>query len=475
MVFSAFGFVFIFFPAFLLIHYLLKPSARNAFLMLSSLVFYGVGEGARIWILVASVLLNYAAAILISVFQRGRGHRVVARLVLCLAVLANVGMLAYFKYATFVTSNLRALFEHFGCEGAISVYTVALPMGISFFTFQGLSYVVDVYRGVVTAAHNPVTVGTYIVLFPQLVAGPIVRYSDIAVELAHERSISVQRFAQGVTRFSIGFCKKVLLADTLAVVADGVFALPTSLLSFGSAWIGVVSYALQIYLDFSAYSDMAVGMGTMLGFTFPENFDYPYVSRSIREFWRRWHMTLSGWFRDYVYIPLGGSRGGAFRTCLNLIIVFFLTGLWHGASWMFVLWGLWHGAFMLAERVVPRHAARYPVGAFAQHAYVLSVVLVGWLFFRCESVVQVAAFLRCMLGMKGFDILPAREFLPPLYAVVALVSILVATPIRSRILSAMSCSCILRYSVWFIGLMLLIVAMLRVLAGSYSPFLYFRF
>lgn len=335
MIFSSTLFLFIFLPATLLVYYIIPSKylkARNIALLCASLVFYAWGEPKNIILVLISIVCNYLFGILLGKFAESQGKK---RLVLVLAVVFNLGLLGYYKYWNLFTFGM--------------LWKVALPIGISFYTFQIMSYVIDVYRGVVAVQRSPFKLGLYIALFPQLIAGPIVRYADIEAQLS-ERTTNLKKFASGVRRFIVGFSKKVLIANVVALTADNIFAMDTIDRPAATAWLGVICYALQIYFDFSGYSDMAIGLGRMFGFEFLENFDYPYISGSVREFWRRWHMSLSTWFRDYLYIPLGGNRRGTTRTYINLMIVFACTGFWHGASWSFLIWSL--------PRCVPCRRAR---------------------------------------------------------------------------------------------------------------------
>jgi alginate O-acetyltransferase complex protein AlgI len=396
MLFSSPIFLFLFLPLLLAVYYLGARWVRNTLLMLASLLFYAWGEPRLIVIMLASVAMNYVLALLVGAL-RGRSA---ARWVLILAVAANLGVLVYFKYALFLIDSLNGLLGVLALP-PLRWHSVVMPIGISFYTFQAMSYVVDVFRGEVRAERNPINVALYIALFPQLIAGPIVRYVDIAAQI-RERQVTVAGFAEGVQRFIIGLGKKMLIANSAAVVADVVFKIPANELGTGMAWLGIVCYTLQIYFDFSGYSDMAIGLGLMFGFRFLENFNYPYIAKSLTEFWRRWHISLSTWFRDYLYIPLGGNRAGPRRTYANLLVVFFLCGLWHGASWNFVVWGLFHGAFLVLERLgLGRLLERIPT--VLRHAYLLLVVMVGWVFFRAEHLGHAWAYLAALAGFAGAD------------------------------------------------------------------------
>ncbi len=378
MVFSSPIFLFLFLPITLGVYFVLPKRARNIWLLAASLVFYGWGEPKFLAVMLASIVCNFLLALWIARLA-DRRH---ARLVLALAVTVNIGLLVAFKYTDFIVQSLNAGLGALAVP-PLTVPAIALPIGISFFTFHALSYVIDVYRGDARALRNPFDMGLYISLFSQLIAGPIIRYHDIAAQL-QERSVTRSLFARGVRRFIVGLGKKVLIANTLAVSADLIFTIPGDQLTMGLAWLGVLCYALQIYFDFSGYSDMAIGLGLMFGFRFLENFNYPYISQSLTEFWRRWHISLSNWFRDYLYIPLGGNRVAPWRVYLNLVIVFFLCGLWHGASWNFVVWGLFHGTFLVIERMgLARRMAEWHQPF--RHVYAMLVVLVSWVFFRADS------------------------------------------------------------------------------------------
>src|SRR4051794_11454776 len=399
MVFSSPVFLFIFLPLVLALYFAANTGLRNLILLVASLLFYSWGEAP--WVMLASIGINYALGLWV---ERLEGRRA-AWVVVALCVVVNLALIATFKYAGFLLRNVNALLALFGARPVAGgdgdlPDALHLPLGISFFTFHAMSYVIDIYRRQARAMRNPLNMALYISFFPQLIAGPIIRYHEIASQFLSRR-VTAEGFADGARRFVIGLGKKMLIANTVAVAADGAFSADPDRLTPGMAWLGVVCYTLQIYYDFSGYSDMAIGLGRMFGFTFPENFNYPYVSASITEFWRRWHITLSNWFRDYLYIPLGGNRRGPLRTYANLLTVFFLCGLWHGASWTLVAWGLFHGTFLIVERLAARARGGAPAGPtwrpFA-HVYALAVVMVGWVFFRAESFGQATTFLRAMMG-----------------------------------------------------------------------------
>jgi alginate O-acetyltransferase complex protein AlgI len=476
MIFSSAVFLFLFLPVVLAVYFLLPARLRNLWLLGTSLVFYAWGEPRFVLVMLASIGANYFLALRIGRSKDAGGRKAY----MALAVVANLGLLVVFKYADFLVGNLNALLEPLRLA-PLSLPGIALPVGISFFTFQALSYVIDVYRREVPVQRNPLDLGLYIALFPQLIAGPIVRYHDVARQLV-ERVVTRQGFAYGVERFVAGLGKKVLIANTLAVQADLVFAIPADQLTAPVAWLGVVCYTLQIYFDFSGYSDMAIGLGYMFGFRFLENFSHPYVAQSITEFWRRWHISLSTWFRDYLYVPLGGNRGSALRTYRNLVLVFFLCGLWHGASWSFVVWGLLHGFLLVVERMgLARIMARWPRAL--RHVWTLFFVMIAWVFFRADSLPQAEGFLRAMFGLS-----PATgvEHSLALYidgpTILALVAGAVgSTPVLAfarQHLNARSSrpndALIGASEVVALSIVLLACSMMLA-AGTYNPFIYFRF
>ena len=496
MLFSSSVFLFHFLPMVLLLHLLAGKRFRNTLLLAASLYFYAWGETLLVAIMLVSIACNYGFGLWVA-HARETGGR--AKLAVGVAIAFDLGLLIVFKYANWLWENLQLMFgsqaapllgwAHPSDLFANAIGTgeghLRLPIGISFFTFQAMSYVIDVYRRDVAAQRNPVRFALYISLFPQLIAGPIVRYRDIAVQLA-ERTVSRDEFASGVRRFVLGLGKKMLIANTLAVPADAIFALQPELLPANVAWIGILCYSLQIYFDFSGYSDMAIGLGKMFGFDFLENFRHPYVARSVTEFWRRWHISLSSWFRDYLYIPLGGSRRGSARTAINLLIVFLLCGLWHGASWSFVVWGLFHGGFLVLERVgLGERLRRLP--RIAQHTYVIVACMLGWVFFRAADIEQAMTFIGSLFGTRGFSFesQPLHAFLESPAWLALLAGIVGSTPWYSRLservencesesrLFALTATArvggVLLLSLVF-GLSVMLLA-----AGTYNPFIYFRF
>ena len=393
MIFSSVTFLFLFLPIVLAGSFFAGKRYRNHVLFAASLLFYIWGEGGYLLLLLFSILATFYLG---RMLEKSSGYR--QKMLLALGILLNLLPLFLFKYLHFTVEALAPIFVFAGKE-PWQMGSIHLPAGISFFTFQAISYLIDVYRRVVKAEQRILNCGLYIAMFPQLIAGPIVRYHDIARQLV-QRTVTSQGFALGAERFVFGLAKKVLLADPLGTKADQLFNLPLQELSTGDAWLAAICFTLQIYYDFSGYSDMAIGLGRMFGFTLPENFRYPYISRSMREFWRRWHISLSTWLRDYLYIPLGGSRIGVPRTLANLLIVFLLCGLWHGANWTFVVWGLWHGLFLVLERLVPlqqNSVLRQGLGWL----YTTTVVIIGWVIFRSPTMEVAWQIIQIMSGMQG--------------------------------------------------------------------------
>ncbi len=475
-------FLWVFMPVVLGVYWLLPPRHRNAILAISSLVFYAYGAKGQVITLLVCIAVNYLAGIAIGRAETDRARNTA----LTLVVVFDVGMLGYWKYAGFLSRQVDALAELLG-NGSSPILRIALPIGISFFTFHQLSYVIDVWRGRSAALHRPLDFATYIAMFPQLIAGPIVRFHEISHQLEEIRTRRIDDFAAGFPRFAWGLCKKVMIADTIAPVADAVFGQPAGNLTTTSAWVGVIAYTLQIYFDFSGYSDMAIGLARMFGFHFPENFARPYSAVSITDFWRRWHMSLSQWFRDYVYVPLGGNRAGTFGTYRNLYIVFLLTGLWHGAAWTFILWGLYHGTLLVYERVNPhlRGAHGLPPEEMGRgreawlRARTFFLVLLGWVFFRAPGLDRAFGILEAMFVPRDFgldlatDIALTRERL----VVILLASTVVALPrglVMGRFLDSSrdSWARSTRLAVILVGAP---IAALLVAAGTFSPFLYYQF
>lgn len=476
MVFSSPIFLFLFLPTVLGLYFASPKRAHNSILLVASLLFYAWGEPRFIAVMLASVLGNYILAMLVEAAKPGfRRHLAIGA-----TVFLNLGLLGFYKYANFVVENvnfLRGLV--FPASTPYPLVPIELPLGISFFTFHALSYVLDVYRGDARAQRQPFTLALYIAFFPQLVAGPIVRYHEISDQLFDRRS-SVPTFAAGAERFMLGLAKKMLIANVVAVPADALFTLDPTKLTTAGAWLGIVCYSLQIYFDFSGYSDMAIGLAALFGFRFPENFNYPYISQSLTEFWRRWHMSLSRWFRDYVYIPLGGNRGSTYRTYFNLITIFFLCGLWHGASWVFVVWGLYHGSFLVFERMgLGTKLTSLP--RVLRHAYAILVFMIGWVFFRSTTLGQATAFLGAMAGRGSAAQLDLNLYVNKevmLAIVVGLVASTPVVPFSRQKLAAMPNGPLTRGAgVLRVGAFVtcFLFSAMRLSAGTYNPFIYFRF
>jgi alginate O-acetyltransferase complex protein AlgI len=465
MVFSTPIFLCLFLPLFA-VAYTLLPR-KNLILVVASLFFYAWGEPLFVLLMVAVAWVNYLFGRLVDWHSPYRSRY------LALAVSINLGVLLVFKYLGFIVENLNYVINGFGLP-SWPVPNLPLPLGISFFIFQAITYVVDVYRRHSPPARGFSDVLLYISLFPQLVAGPIVRYKEIA-ERIRSRHSDWQRVLSGAELFVIGLAKKVIIADSLSVPVDHIFTMPSAELGFGLAWFGAIGFALQIFFDFSGYSDMAIGIGRTLGFDFPDNFNQPYRSRSIQEFWRRWHMTLSRWFRDYVYIPLGGNRLGVARTYLNLLVVFMLTGLWHGASWNFLVWGLIHGMFLIFERI---GLGKWLKSAWTPlaHFYTIGLVLVGWVFFRAENIPSAVAFLKVMIG---FTQTPASAFLgdlanPYVLFVLLLGAVVAMLPEQIRQTGTVTPLRLpmLRYSALALSILF---SLALIMSYSHKAFIYFRF
>lgn len=457
-------FLCVFLPAAFCLHLLLPGMrAKNFLLVVASLVFYAYGEPIYVILLVASSAGNYILARLTGECPKIR------KFTMTLAVVINLGLLVIFKYSGFLVETFNSV-----TGAGIPVPQVRMPIGISFFTFQALSYVIDVYRGDASVQKNFGKVLLYISFFPQLIAGPIVKYHDVEAEI-NNRKQTPEEIGKGIRRFIAGLSKKVLIANTMGLVADNLFGAAATGITGPGAWLGAVSYMLQIYFDFSGYSDMALGLGMMFGFHFHENFDYPYISASIREFWRRWHMSLSGWFKEYLYIPLGGNRRGKFRTVVNKMIVFVCTGIWHGASFNFLFWGIYHGFFLMLEEYIPFIGKKGgKLKSFFQHVYALLVVCVGFVFFRADTMKQGCFWIREMFtdfGWKASAMSLTLQQLTPVYLVTLAAALVAAVPVNSM----------LKKYKWYEGFTYVLslagfaLCVLSLAGGTYNPFIYFRF
>ena len=471
MVFSSLVFICIFLPVVLILHSVIKnKNVKNGLLLAASLLFYAYGEPVYVLLMLASALVNYISALLLEKHQN--------KFILILTVILNIGALVVFKYTGFLMTNVNALFGL-----SLPIPEIRLPIGISFFTFQALSYVIDVYRRNVAAQRNYAKLLLYISFFPQLIAGPIVRYVDVAREI-DERTVNTEKIAFGLRRFIVGLGKKVLIANAMGAAADYIFNHGAANLNILAAWIGAVAYLMQIYYDFCGYSDMAIGLGKMFGFNFKENFNHPYIASSIQEFWRRWHISLSYWFRDYVYIPLGGNRKGKVRTVLNRITVFFLTGLWHGANWTFIIWGMFHGLLLLLEEFIPP-IKKLP--KFLGHIYTLLAVTVGFVVFRADTIGEAGLFIGKMFS--GFDFSAGAmsfsvQALTPYFIVMLIAAIACSGPLHklTKLVSELevkenltSQEKLLQTASFILAFALLAWCIIRLAGGSYNPFIYFRF
>jgi alginate O-acetyltransferase complex protein AlgI len=483
MAFSTSVFLFLFLPAVLFLYFLVPGKMKNMLLFIVSLFFYAWGEFFYAFLLLLSACANYGFGLWIGGTQKN-DH---VKIGLCLAILYNLGLLCWFKYANFIADSVNLLFLKSN-KAPLIPHAVHLPIGISFFTFQALSYLIDVYRRDISACRKPLNVALYISLFPQLISGPIVRFQHIAAAL-NERSSHMSDVVEGIRRFIIGIGKKILLADTLGYTADAVFSLPDSQLAITLAWLGALSYTLQIYFDFSGYSDMAIGLGRIFGFRYHENFNYPYISQSITDFWRRWHISLSTWFRDYLYIPLGGNRCGTIRTYYNLVLTFLLCGLWHGANWTFIIWGLYHGFFLVVERIT-RGSSWLTLWRPFRHIAALAIIIIGWVIFRAETTHHAFVFLKTMFGVtQQQSYFSAWLYMDSKYLLAFTISIIAATPlcktivpqIRSLVtylsLQVLSTRLDILISTGqvFILAIILFLSILQMSTASYTPFVYFRF
>jgi alginate O-acetyltransferase complex protein AlgI len=454
---------------------LLKARYRIYFLLLASLLFYAWGEPLYVLVMLLSIAINYTFGLLIHV-STAKNNRMmklqaahISRILLFIAVICNLGILFYFKYLDFTLYTIDRFFH----TGFIA-HNIVMPIGISFFTFQGMSYVIDLYRGKVSVQKNPAYTAFYISFFPQLIAGPIVRYIDIEKQI-YSRDVSIEKFVSGAKRFIIGLSKKVIIANNIGFTVDQIFCIPANEHSIPVAWLGAICYAFQIFFDFSGYSDMAIGLGKMFGFDFPKNFNLPYCAKTVTEFWRRWHISLSSWFKDYVYIPLGGNRKG--NVYVNLLVVFAVTGLWHGAALQFIVWGLWHGFFLVVERLFGiREENRKSIVPLRCIATLL-VVAIGWVFFRSPGLRYALKYIGVMFGMlksenTGFSV----GFFMNQKVIAALVLAVIASTPLPRFINLKCRRCAYyKYFSYVITLVLLFISIIFVVSSSYNPFIYFRF
>ncbi len=485
MVFSSLLFLFRFFPIVLVLYFLVPRKLKNAVLFFSSLVFYAWGEPVYVVLMLFSTVVDYTHGMLVDKLMK-QGKERKARWVVASSMTINLLLLGFFKYADFLIGSINGVLGT-----GIPLLKLALPIGISFYTFQTMSYTVDIYRGEAKVQRNIISFGAYVALFPQLIAGPIVRYQTIAEEL-QERKETSSDFSEGINRFLLGLGKKVLLANNIGMLWDSISAMGGQELSVATAWLGILAYSFQIYFDFSGYSDMAIGLGRMFGFHFPENFNYPYISKSITEFWRRWHISLGTWFREYVYIPVGGNRKGRLCQIRNLAIVWLLTGIWHGASWNFVVWGIYYGIFLIVEKVfLLKRLERLP--RWLQHVYTLLVVAIGWVIFAFDSMGVGFVYLKNMFGFGGIAWIN-REFIYLFYtnALWLVLLVLGSTELPKKLVKKLEAKLhqtperAAGKAVWYqdglltlgqniVYIIIFFVSVAYLVDATYNPFLYFRF
>lgn len=466
MLFSSISFIYVFLPAVCFLYLITRKELHNPILLIASIIFYAWGEPRYLAIMLVTIMVNYLGALLIEKYPLKK------KLTLTLTIAANLGFLIYFKYFNFILGNINALLHT-----NIDFIKVVMPIGISFYTFQAMSYLIDVYRGECKAQKDIYKLALYICLFPQLIAGPIVKYHDVAEQI-DSREVNFEKVDIGVKRFIIGLAKKMLLANTMGAIADKIFVQAPDTFTPLVAWIGSFAYSLQLFYDFSGYSDMAIGLGLIFGFRFMENFNYPYISKSITEFWRRWHISLSTWFRQYVYIPLGGNKISPNRTYINLAVVFFLIGLWHGASWNFIFWGLWNGFFIILEKMTGWHKETdKPFINFLKHIYTIFIFVLGWVMFRADNMHYAAIYLKNMFGLvKVHDIAYGISYYGDTVEILTfIIAVICAMPVFSKILEIKQERKILRsiVNIWLIILFILSTA--AIAASTYNPFIYFRF
>ena len=473
MSFSSPSFIFGFLPIFLTVYFLTTTRFKNLLILIASLLFYFVDGGLLTIILCGSILINYSIALYFV-----NSHGAVRKMALGIGVFVNLLPLIYFKYWGFLIHSMNDAARLFESKYLFASTNILLPAGISFFTFHSISYLVDVYNHKIKPSTSLVDFGMYMSNFPQLIAGPIVRYSEI-VDVVRDRKIRVEQIYSGIFAFAIGLGKKIILADNVGKIADGIFALPSNELTLGMAWVGAFAYALQIYFDFSGYSNMAIGLGRLMGFEFPINFDQPYRSQNVTEFWRRWHMTLSRWFRDYLYIPLGGNRDGRVKTLFNLFVVFCLCGLWHGASYCFIVWGIYHGVLLIIERELLSRF-RFAMAGWIGQAITFLLVMIGWVFFRSISLDAAVDYLSVMFHINTSQILSPIMPIPfgldnITYMIVATVCAIFPTERLVRLSIFARSGNVLVACQGITALLLIIFSCMLIAANGFNPFIYFKF
>ncbi len=469
MLFSTMTFIYVFLPIVLLLYLVTKKELHNPILLVVSIIFYAWGEPKYLAIMLLTILINFLGAIFIDKYQK---HK---KLILIATIIGNLSFLIYFKYFNFLIENYNNIFH-----ANLEPLNVIMPIGISFYTFQALSYVIDVYRNECKAQKDIYKLALYICLFPQLIAGPIVKYHDISDQI-DSREVNFQKVSYGVKRFIIGLSKKILIANTMGAIADKIFIQDPHTFSHFTAWLGAFAYSFQLYFDFSGYSDMAIGLGAIFGFKFLENFNYPYISKSITEFWRRWHISLSTWFKQYVYISLGGNRVGRLKTLRNLGIVFLLTGIWHGAAWNFVVWGIWHGSFIILEKVlnIKDFELKYTKlwVKILQHLYCILIFIIGWVMFRSDTMKYAWDYLMNMFGLlhlKPDDfVYTIPYYIDRIEIMTFIVAIFCSIPLFKNILTIENKYAKLFINMWL--LLLFFLSTITIASSTYNPFIYFRF
>ncbi|MCI6693337.1 MAG: MBOAT family protein [Clostridium sp.] len=467
MVFSSLAFIFVFLPILLLVYFISAYKYKNIILLIFSIAFYTLGEPRYILLIIISMIINYILSILIYNNNKNKDKK---NLLLFTTILLNIAIMIFFKYYSFIIDNVNIIFN-----SSLKVIEIPLPLGISFYTFQLISYIVDVYKGKVTPQKNLVKFSLYLLMFPQLVAGPIVKYSDIEKQIDY-RKINIIKFGQGVERFIIGLAKKVIIANNLGLIWDEIKLVNIESLSLFSAWIGIIAFTLQIYFDFSGYSDMAIGLGKMFGFDFLENFNYPYISKSITEFWRRWHISLGSWFKEYLYIPLGGNRSGKLIQFRNIIIVWLTTGLWHGASWNFVVWGLYFGFILYFEKIFLKKILE-KLPKIICNLYTMIIVIIGWVFFDSNNLTSAVEYIKVMFGLGNVNYDSLGKYLFSTNILLILISIVMSTNIINKLIEQIKKTYKSKDLIFivFIKTMIFIISIAYLVSETYNPFLYFRF
>ncbi len=469
MVFSSLTFMFVFLPIVLILYYIVPKKFKNLFILISGLIFYAWGEPVYVLIMIVSTLIDYTAGLLIYRFDKSK---TIKRICLIVSLLMNLGLLGVFKYSGFIMQNIDIIL---GTSLYDPNHALPLPIGISFFTFQSMSYTIDMYMGKIKVQKNPISFAAFVTLFPQIVAGPIVRYDDIAREL-DDRTVNLDCIYEGILKFITGVGKKVLIANNIGMLWTSVKGLEASELSVLTAWLGILAFTLQIYFDFSGYSDMAIGLGKMMGFNFPQNFNYPYQSKSISEFWRRWHITLGAWFKSYVYFPLGGSRKGKGRTVFNLAVVWLLTGIWHGASWNFILWGVLYGLVIIIEKLFLGKVLE-KIPDFFSWLYTIILVILGWVLFDTADIPTALGYMGAMFGGGGTLIDNTAMYYLINYGVMFVIGAFACTDIFSRAAEWLKekMPLLVNYSTPIAKTAIMVLSTAYLADATYNPFLYFNF